>query len=769
MYYSVLQQSRSVLQIAGGSGLGSGLAGLGVVGLVVLLIGLLFLVGLIVSGSFRTFVFRTVQLDSYRRVFRDLKAYYRGETSYPQDRKSILITYAIGGFLTVAVLLSVLFPPLIVFGFIVIPILFGYYVRELGWVIHAEQNDTLVQDPFPGDRPAFGDLGTMAVDGIKFAGIILLFGVCIAAAGYLTTAVLDIGLAFSDAVIGGAIVAGLTGLVGLYVVPAFLCRYADEGTFAGAVEEPAEFLAPVSTDAVYFREVVLGTLVVGLSVALVASVGYLSPLLVPVVGFPVLFIGSLQGLDHYARGYSAALNVTYDDRRSLPDDAYALPLREGGVVTPDRDRSILVLGETGSGKTEAIKLLAHQFSRDPDAPFLAFDYKDDYKEFFGERAVSADGGTSGDSEYPDDLIVLSLDDSTHIWNIFEEVDDEAEFEEIARTLFSGEVERANNPYFPRAAQQVLIALLKTIDRRKKRPTNKTLVDTFEERSREELYQLINEQNDLRSVAANLDPESGEQSNGVYGHLQTMMSEVFKGDFREAGEFSIREYMRDPDGKTLILDFPLDRGESVRPVYRLYIDWALRQGLIDKDQDGYFILDEFQTIPGLSRLERLVNAGRARNAYAILGLQSRSQLNNTYGEDEASSILSGLSQEILLRAGDQSSVEYVRSRLGRTQRKRLVQGPTSWMGQQLTGRRATFNQVTTEEEYALSESEIQRFDPGEGVIVQPGGWRVGSLYMLEEVKPALDQWRNRHSAGDTDTADEGAEGAVTAVEPDPENE
>jgi len=92
-----------------------------------------------------------------------------------------------------------------------------------------------------------------------------------------------------------------------------------------------------------------------------------------------------------------------------------------------------------------------------------------------------------------------------------------------------------------------------------------------------------------------------------------------------------------------------------------------------------------------------------------------------------------------------------------------------MGQQLTGRRATFNQVTTEEEYALSESEIQRFDPGEGVIVQPGGWRVGSLYMLEEVKPALDQWRNRHSAGDTDTADEGAEGAVTAVEPDPENE
>lgn len=244
---------------------------------------------------------------------------------------------------------------------------------------------------------------------------------------------------------------------------------------------------------------------------------------------------------------------------------------------------------------------------------------------------------------------------------------------------------------------------------------------------------------------------------MYGHLQTLVSEVFKGDFAKDGEFSIREYMQNPDGRTLILDFPIDRGESVKPIFRFYIDWAIRYGLDDTSREAFFILDEFQTIPGLERVERLVNVGRARGAYGILGLQSMTQLHNTYGEAEGEAILSGLAQEVLLRPGDQASVDHIRSRTGRRQRKRLVQGPSSFIGQQLTGRTAMFNQVTTEEEYQLSEMELQQFKPGEAVVMLQETWRRGRLYRIDEeiaggrgitVRDVLAQWRRRYLAEET---------------------
>ncbi|SIS19282.1 type IV secretion system DNA-binding domain-containing protein [Natronorubrum thiooxidans] len=733
-------------------------AGAGLIPIALAVLAFFILAGILIFGNPKSLFVKALQLKSYKQVYRDLKEYYGGRTSYPQDKKSILATYALGGGLTVLVSVAVLFPPLMILYPLILPVLFGYYVRELSWIIHAEHDKTLIEEPFPEDRPAFGDIPSMTVDGIKAIGLLVMYIGASFVAGYLVTAVLHIGLSFRSAASGGLIASGLVLIGGAYVLPAFLARYAHEGTLSDALTQPIDFLEPIVKDATYFREVLLGTFVIGASYLTILAVAWVSPLLMPVVCFPVIFIATLQGLDHYARGYSAAVGVRYDDDTlTIDDDSYALPLRGGGVITPDRDRSILALGETGSGKTEAIKLLAYQFNTTDDTPFIAFDYKDDYKEFFGQAPAMADGGDTEDtgraaqSPVSNNVIILSLEDSTYIWNIFEEVRDESEFEEIGRAIFASEAEESNNPYFPRAAQQVFIALLKAINRVKDDPSNKALIDTFEKNSKEELYEIIAGFDELKSAAAHLDPDAGEQSAGVYGHLQTMVGEIFKGDFRKKGDFSIRDYIEDPDGKTLILDFPLDRGDSVKPVYRLFIDWSIRHGLAADDRDTYYLLDEFQTVPGLERIERLVNAGRAQNAYGIIGLQSKAQLEGTYGEADASSILSGFTQELFLRVGDEASIEYVRTRTGRVRKERLTQGPNTWMGRNLTGRSVVFNQTTTEEEYQISEEEIQRFDPGEAIVMQRNGWRQGKLHMLEEVQDEIDQWKDRSSSND-DTGD-----------------
>jgi len=277
------------------------------------------------------------------------------------------------------------------------------------------------------------------------------------------------------------------------------------------------------------------------------------------------------------------------------------------------------------------------------------------------------------------------------------------------------------------------------------PTNEDLLTYFQNSSLQDIYDDLADHRDLQGIANNLDPESPRMSGAVYGQIQVTISEVFKGDFAKPGDFSIREYMQNPDGRTLLLDFPTEHGDSIKPIYRVFIDWSIRFGLSDPSRDAYYVLDEFATIPGLERLERLVNAGRARNAYGILGVQAKSQLHSTYGPNEAESILSGLAQEVLLRPGDAASVDHIRSRLGRHQRIQLQQGPTNRFVRALADKDSEYNQYTIQEDYPISEAQLQQFDPGEAVVLDQTGWRRGHLYMLDEVRDFLD----REQAGEFD--------------------
>ncbi|MEF8801900.1 MAG: type IV secretion system DNA-binding domain-containing protein [Halolamina sp.] len=437
-----------------------------------------------------------------------------------------------------------------------------------------------------------------------------------------------------------------------------------------------------------------------------------------------------------------------DDEQHI--DSYLLPFKRrtsGGklrAAEPDRDRSIHVLGETGSGKTEAIKLMAYQFSVSEATPFVVFDYKGDYREFFDEWNLGID------------VISLSLDTTGENWNIFNEVHPDGntaeEFEEIGRLLFKKYEEQSNNPYFPQAARQVFVAILKMIWQNMDHPDNHDLVATFRETTEAtentdkptEIHQLLRKLGFI-SEAAHLNPDAKKQTAGVYGNLQMAIGELFRGSFAQGGEFSIRDYMTDPDGRVLLLDFPLDRGETVKPIYRFFIDWAIRYGLQQQGTAAYFLLDEFQTIPGLEKIERLVNAGRARKAYAILGLQSVAQLEASYGEADAQSILSGLAQEVLLRPGDETSTNYIRSRLGQEFVKQDVAEPDKMTQRDAEGEiiEDPTVQTLTREEYPISEAELQQFEPGEAIIIEQDDWHHEKLHVLQTIfeDPVLDVLEN----------------------------
>lgn len=433
----------------------------------------------------------------------------------------------------------------------------------------------------------------------------------------------------------------------------------------------------------------------------------------------------------------------------VSNDEFAVPLQavHGGnealdgprLLSLQRTHSVLALGEPGSGKTEFIKLLLPQIEAAPDEPVVVFDFKGEYREWAEQRG---------------DVVRLSTRDSTRTWNLFREVDRETEYEEIGRSLFAEAERRSNNPYFPKAARQVFVALLKTFDRVRDTPTNADLVTTCNAHDRTGLYDVLSQFDDLQSAAANLDPAADNQAAGVYGSLQVLLSEVFTGEFAADGGFSVREYMENPDGRTLVLDYPIREGKRVTAAFTLLLSRAIKHALAAPDRNAYFVLDEFAQIPRVENVETLVATGRSRNTQAVLGLQSVSQLEDAYGATTARSVLSGLTQEVFLRTGDPRSIDYVTDRLGG---ERHVTADRRAESAHPEGNGASVRRPVV-------GPTVQGFDAGEGIVATSDGRTHVRLPMWDALG---DRTRRALQARDQHTRRQTARTPFTESVPDPQ--
>jgi hypothetical protein len=421
--------------------------------------------------------------------------------------------------------------------------------------------------------------------------------------------------------------------------------------------------------------------------------------------------------------------VAYRYQQTLDAGQYLLPyaaitdrsdrLAATHAVALEKDRSILVLGETGAGKTATLTLLAYQLQTGPDEPFIVFDYKGEYQEFLES------------SNHDRDVITLSSIDASCQWNLFEEIEREAEIDEIASAMFPS---TDDADFFSNAARQLFVAVITYLRRQAEwegtTPTNADLVTFVQTMDKEEMYDRLSDHPDLVAAASAIDPDADRQAAGVYANFQQVIADLFRGDFAEDGTFSIREYMANPDGRTLVLDFPIREGDAVQPAFRFFVDWSARFALTDT-RGSYFLLDEFARLPGLRKVGDMINAGRSSNTQLLLGLQSVAQMHDTYGQDKANALLSGLVQSIVLRVGDAPSFEYVREQLGRDQERRTV--PSHDHRGRSIGR-----QEITDETYPIASGDLVRLADGEAIAIRPDGWVRGQLHELSDVRRKLDR-------------------------------
>ena len=346
-------------------------------------------------------------------------------------------------------------------------------------------------------------------------------------------------------------------------------------------------------------------------------------------------------------------------------------------------KHMMLIGGTGCGKTNTFMFLVEQLKKQmtPNDVMIVFDTKGDYyKRFYNEHT---DCIITTDAQFKENV-------KTDIWNVFSEVtvdglsNDkiEANVNEIAWGLFSESIRKNNsNPFFPNAARDLFAAILICLIRMtssnpdliKKYFTNRYLRNFFDQLSVENLRTLFKDYPDQQSVLTYIGDGQNSQGLGVIAELQTVVRKIFVGEFAEKGDFSIRELVRKRGARTLFIEYDLDRGSTLTPIYKLLVDLALKEAMgyeakkrIDRNQKGnvYIFCDEFKLLPDLQHIEDAVNFGRSLGVKFFAGLQSIDQLKENYGEARGKNILGGFSTVISFRPNDEATRQFTVGRYGK---------------------------------------------------------------------------------------------------------
>lgn len=337
-------------------------------------------------------------------------------------------------------------------------------------------------------------------------------------------------------------------------------------------------------------------------------------------------------------------------------------------------KHLLLIGGTGCGKTNVFYHLISQLKSKMtnDDVMIVFDTKGDfYNKFFNSKKDFVIGNS------------VQYHKECSIWNIFKDIVADgwnkeivdANINEISWSIFQESIDNnKSQPFFPNAARDLFAAVLSYIirigkddlDFKKSYFNNQALKKFLDLMDAESLRNMFETESDLKSVLSYIGDGNNGQALGIFAELQAVIRKLFVGVFAKDGKFSIRNFIREKQGKTLFIEYDLSQGSVLTPIYQLIFDLALKEALGRTKSEGnvYLICDEFKLLPHLKHIDDAVNFGRSLGVKVCAGLQSIEQLYENYGESRGRNIASGFSSVFSFKANDVATREFTAGLYGK---------------------------------------------------------------------------------------------------------
>lgn len=315
---------------------------------------------------------------------------------------------------------------------------------------------------------------------------------------------------------------------------------------------------------------------------------------------------------------------------------------------------VLLMGDTGTGKSTLIRQLLQQIQSRGDAAIVY----DPAREFIAQFYSPERG----------DVILNPLDIRCPFWSPGDEVRHEAEALTLATSLFPDRDH--SNPFFTDAPRRIFAHLLTY------HPTAQSLVR----------WLCDKEELERRMVgtpyAAMIDRDAPNQQVGVRASLNMVADALMLLPTEAPRRWSAASWATYRRG-WIFLTSTAETRERLRPLVSLWLDTLVLR-LMQPGEPGagpvWFVLDELASLQRLPQLHTALTENRKSNNPIVLGFQGRSQLEVRYGHD-AETMISQPATKIFLRTGEPRAAKWVADAIGDVEIERLAESRSSGRGRE----------------------------------------------------------------------------------------
>ncbi|WP_260741104.1 type IV secretion system DNA-binding domain-containing protein [Tunturiibacter lichenicola] len=358
---------------------------------------------------------------------------------------------------------------------------------------------------------------------------------------------------------------------------------------------------------------------------------------------------------------------------------------------------IELIGDTGSGKSTAIRQILRQVQRRGETAIVY----DPAMDFVGEFYDFSRG----------DLILNPLDARCPCWRI----DQEIVRDETAATIAAAFIpdKEYEKEFFTHTPRRLLAAMLQ-----RRMPAHFLLRWMSDPEALADIVKGT-------PLAAMIDPTAPAQRVGVLSSLN-LAADSFEllpegGNGRQ--DFATADWIKERK-RWVFLTSQSDYREKILPLHSAWLDlFILRmQGPCDDRyaKPVWFVLDELASLNKLPQLHAAVTENRKHGNPVVLGFQGRSQLEKRYGQD-AETMLSQPATKVFLRTSEPRAAKWISDAIGEIEVERLKESRS--MG--LIGSKKSYAmEIATKP--LIMPSEISGLESLHGFIKQEN--RVVSVFL-----------------------------------------
>ena len=316
-----------------------------------------------------------------------------------------------------------------------------------------------------------------------------------------------------------------------------------------------------------------------------------------------------------------------------------------GIPRRTEDSHIMLMGDTGAGKSSLIRQLLLQIQQRGESAIVY----DPALEYVAEFYSPSRG----------DIILNPLDLRMPFWNPSAELAHPSEAAAIAESLFPQR--EHENPFFVEGPRKIFAHLLAF------RPTPAEMAH----------WMCHPEEIDRRvrgtELAAFIDPKAPQQRGGILASLN-MVGDAFKSlptERETKAGWTALEWTKTRSGWIFLPSKPAHR-QKLLPLISLWLDMLVLRLMNERDKAVrrvWFVLDELASLQRLPQLHTAVTENRKCHNPLVLGFHGRSQLESRYGRD-AEAMLSQPATKIFLRTSEERAAEWVSKMIGEVEIERL---------------------------------------------------------------------------------------------------